>query len=232
MANYVTVNKQRFKYAKRINGLNNEQIAPLIGYSSDGVDKLTRKTSKGNIDKNAFKILCRVLDVYPSYLTGEYNEPAGEMYKDILSYKKTAFFKKYGNGITENEYAINLAEAKKRVDPDGIYIPSYTRYLSEVSEAFCISRFKNWLFSINADEYIPREFTVFPTNDELSTMLNKMNSSDLREFWESMAHSAYDYMVEHGYHKEFSINDSSDEELGKRFLLKTKDMNKTRLEEI
>lgn len=232
MAEYVTINKQRFKYAKRINGVKNEQIGKYVNYATDTIDKITRKDSTGSVDLNVFKKLCRYLDVYPSYLTGEYNEQASEMLRDIKTLRKPAFFKKYGNNITENEYVVSLADAKKRVDPDGVYIPTYTQYLSEVSKNFCISRFKSWLLSINANEFIPWEFMAFPTNDELKNTLSNMEVSELYDFWESMTHSAYDYMVEHGHYEELHIEDLSSEEIGKRFMLKMKDMNKTRLEEI
>lgn len=231
MPTTVIIDKKRFKYAKRRAKITNKEIGYLIGYSEDGIDKITREKASGAIDGLAFKELCKILDVHPDYLTGKSAEPMHGVLEDILSLKKKAFFKKYPD-IDRSQYSQLVNSAKSSYDAEGNFIQSYTSYLSEISKDVCIDRFKKWLLAVNVDEFTALEFLSFPTNEELAKILESMRSSELWDFWNCMTHKAYEYLIDNKYYDDFYKNNPTEEEIAQRFKLKLDDQNKSRLEEI
>lgn len=224
----ISIPPNRFKNAKTINKLNNQQIADLIGFSKATVDDIVRK---GTFDESMLNKLCSVLDCSPEYLLGKESVPAEEIYLDALALRKKAFFKKYSL-LDDAGYNAIRSRAKTRIDPDGLFMHSYTEYITERAYKISFAAFRKWLMSINLTEVMLLEENLgFPTNKELQTIVEKMDDDQLFEFWDSMVDSVYDYLLRRRLIHDFNKN-ATEAEKDERFIIKFNDVEETRRKEV
>lgn len=114
----VSINKQRFKNALKLRGVNVSELGEQINVPGETIKYCVKKE---NIMPDTLETICKYLDVSPEYIQGKTSAKAysDKQIKQIIK-EKSVFF----SDPEEIEYFIS--ENERRTDPDGLRIFSYS----------------------------------------------------------------------------------------------------------
>lgn len=124
----IKIISKRFKYALAVNQISLNQLGSLLK-NSDGV--ITKRSIQRNLQNSLMQYevlnsLCKLLNVSPEYITGEFNYGYEEF---IDKYKMN------GNSgddpKTQAFKAFYMTECLSRKDPEGFFIPEYNFHLGK-----------------------------------------------------------------------------------------------------
>lgn len=124
----IKIISKRFKNALAVNEISLNKLGSLLK-NSDGVitkRSIQRNLQNGLMQYEVLNSLCKMLDVSPEYVTGEFNYGYEEF---IDKYKMS------GNTGDDPEIrayrAFYMTECLRRKDPEGFYIPEYNFHLGK-----------------------------------------------------------------------------------------------------
>ena len=149
--------KTRWKTVLELRRLN---TAAVVRQSKKYQHYLTPSTFKnanyrGSINRDELLTACKIVDVHPGYLTGEWNKVVPEDFMGgLLNIPENEWLAKNPT-FTAEQYS-NLKNMYQ-VDSDNVLIPSYSVYEYERDEPkrnSNLNAFRSWLVSINNYENI------------------------------------------------------------------------------